>query len=165
MKYALIMLIFISYRGWSHGKEEHKPKMNQESSKVIQKKKGPIIVKKINSSYKKRIKPIFKNKCLVCHGQNKKFPWYYSLPLAKQLIDHDVKEAKKHVNMSNDFPFGGHGSPKDDLIALRKSVKKNSMPPLRYKIMHWDSSLTKKEKRVINTWITESLKLLDIPKN
>ena len=33
----------------------------------------------------------------------------------KGLLDSDVKEAKKHLDMSDDFPFDGHGSADEDL--------------------------------------------------
>ena len=64
--------------------------------------------------------------------------------------------------MSNDFPFGGHGSPENDLRSIEKSIDKDNMPPLRYKIIHWESSLTQAEREEIKRWITSSLKLLKL---
>ena len=87
-------------------------------------------------------------------------PWYAGIPGPKQLIQNDIKEAKEHMDMSNDFPFEGHGTPKDDLEALNKTVKENTMPPIQYKILHWSSSLTEDEKRTVNKWVADSLKLL-----
>ena len=71
-----------------------------------------------------------------------------------------MREAKKHMDMSNDFPFGGHGSPVDDLNALTKTIEKDDMPPMKYRVMHWDSKLTDDEIKVINNWIKESQKVL-----
>ena len=76
------------------------------------------------------MKPIFQKKCLACHGTGNTLPWYASIPGPKQLIQNDIKEAKKHMDMSQDFPFLGHGTPKDDLKALKKTIKKETMPPV-----------------------------------
>jgi len=100
----------------------------------------------IAGHYADQIKPIFQNKCLNCHGGQTVYPWYYKIPVAKQLIDSDVKEASEHIDMSRGFPFGGHGNPKDDLEAVRDAVNENSMPPFRYWILHFNLRLTQEEK-------------------
>lgn len=114
----------------------------------------------INSAYLKTVKPIFLNKCFDCHSNETTYPWYHSLPVVKQFINDDIKEAKKHMDMSNDFPFQGHGNPPDDLNALAAAIDQNSMPPFRYRVLHWDSSLNSKEREVIFHWIKKSQKLL-----
>ncbi|MBK8204899.1 MAG: heme-binding domain-containing protein, partial [Bdellovibrionales bacterium] len=72
---------------------------------------------RINELYKFNVKQIFQKKCFDCHSQNTQYPWYYKIPGAKQLIDGDIEEAKEHLDFSNDFPFGGHGAPSEDLEA------------------------------------------------
>ena len=62
--------------------------------------------------------------------------------------------------MTDDFPFSGHGSPEDDLKELSRIVKKGAMPPFRYKVMHWGASLSKDDKRAVNEWVEDSLKLI-----
>lgn len=115
-------------------------------------------MEKINAQYKKQVKKIFSIKCLACHGNDESYlPWYYALPVAKQLIDHDREEAKVHMDMSNDFPFGGHGIPQEDLAAIEQTIKKGDMPPLRYKLLHWNSGLTPEEIKIIRSWLDESL--------
>ena len=71
-----------------------------------------------------------------------------------------MKEAKVHLDFSNDFPFEGHGSPKEDLEAIAKSIKKGTMPPFRYTVMHWGSELSTDEKEAILKWADGSLQLL-----
>lgn len=116
---------------------------------------------KINEAYQKDVKGIFLQKCLTCHGASTKMPWYYSIPGVKQLMDSDVKEAKKHMDMSNDFPFVGHGNPLDDLHALDKSISKGNMPPIQYRLIHWNSSLNANEIKAIKTWIENSKKIIE----
>lgn len=114
----------------------------------------------INELYKASVKSIFKEKCFDCHSHSTLYPWYYRIPGAKQLIDSDIKEAKTHLNFSNDFPFGGHGLPFEDIIAIQDVVKNNSMPPLRYRILHQGSSLSVEDRRVILDWVRQSKALL-----
>ena len=115
---------------------------------------------KINSAYLKTVKPVFLKKCFDCHSTKTTYPWYHSLPVVKWLIADDIKEAKKHMDMSSDFPFRGHGNPLDDLNALAEAIDQNSMPPIRYKALHWNSSLNGQERELIRIWIKESQELL-----
>jgi len=76
-------------------------------------------------------------------------------------MNNDMSEAKRHIDMSYDFPFRGHGSPIDDLNALKRTIRKGDMPPVKYRIMHWNSKLTESEIREINDWIEKSQEILN----
>ena len=113
-----------------HGDEDHRDprasqqvKLDDDGFEIISSGPSKEVLAQINQIYKKEVKGIFSNKCLTCHGVNNSMPWYYSIPGAKHLMDKDMREAKEHMDMSNDFPFGGHGSPIDDLDALKKTVE------------------------------------------
>lgn len=118
------------------------------------------VLVKINLSYQKNIAPIFVEKCMNCHGDQKKLPWYYALPLVKGMMNNDIKEAKKHLHIQSGFPFKGHGSPELDLEAILNVVNKNKMPPLHYKFVHWSSGITDNEKKAVGTWVQQSQELL-----
>jgi len=135
-------------------------KVDEDGFEIISSGPSEEVLQKINSFYQETVKNIFINKCLSCHGVNTSMPWYYLLPGVKQLMDNDMKEAKKKMDMSHDFPFVGHGSPVDDLDALKRTLEKENMPPLRYKLIHWNSGLTPDETRTIENWITQSKQLL-----
>lgn len=118
-------------------------------------------LKAINKNYLNSVKAIFKRSCFDCHSSTTNFPWYSNLPGAKQLIQSDIKEAKAHMDKSEDFPFKGHGSPKEDLEAIKKAVVDGSMPPFRYRVMHPGSKLSADEIKAIQEWVDSSLKLLE----
>lgn len=107
----------------------------------------------INEHYISEVKPIFQKKCFDCHGTQTSFPWYRNLPGAKQLIQHDLEEAKEHLNMEPDFPFKSHATPVEDLDAVLDSSEKNEMPPFRYRVLHSGSSLTDEEKDKVRKWV------------
>ena len=118
------------------------------------------IFNNINSAYEKNVKPIFEAKCFACHSSAPiKYPFYYNWPIAHQIMENDTNEAKIHINMDKGFPFGGHGTPEEDLEAVAKSAMAGSMPPLRYKIMHWGSGLTAEESKIVIQWAEDGLKL------
>ena len=115
----------------------------------------------LNESYIATVKPIFKKSCFDCHSSNTNYPWYSKVPGAKQLIESDITDAKEHLDMSADFPFKGHGAPKEDLEAIRDSVNEKTMPPFRYRMMHWSSGLNDSERATILRWVEEGLAQLE----
>lgn len=117
-------------------------------------------LEQINQSYLLHVKPIFKEKCLDCHGVGREKPWYYILPGVRSLMDRDIEEAKEHMDMSKDFPFIGHGTAKDDLEAILTTIKDESMPPLQYRLIHWSSMLTFSEKKIVEQWVQQSIQSL-----
>lgn len=168
-----MMMIFTSVNVFGHGNVVHEKKevathnssMSQttrSSPKIILKKDDVknTTYKEINTLYLQNIKPIFEKKCFDCHSDTQKLPWYYKIPGIKQMIDSDIKEAKKHMNMKQDFPFISHETPLKDLESLKKIAEEGGMPPLRYIIGHWNSSLTKKEEKTMLRWTEKSITLL-----
>jgi hypothetical protein len=115
----------------------------------------------INATYESSVKPIFVKKCYNCHSTIGKFPWYYEIPGVKQVIDRDIKEALSHLDMTGGFPFDGHGSVEDDLKAIENSLRKETMPPLKYLVAHWDHSISEDEKTTVIKWINKTRGILD----
>lgn len=154
----LSALVFFPILAMAHQGHEHhheSPKPTESAEKVQQDR-----FRQINEAYEKTVKPAFQRSCFDCHSQSPRTPWYYSLPIANGMIDKDMQEAKEHLDFSDGFPFHGHGTPRSDLEAIAESIKKDEMPPTRYRLMHWGSALTDKERRSVLQWIEESLKVL-----
>jgi hypothetical protein len=164
-KKSPILLLFIvavvSVRhAFPHGPRPHEEKeMREDTEKRTPEQAtapGEPSLEAIRAAYRKEVEPIFRAKCFDCHSDQTRYPWYYRLPGAKQLIDRDIREAHKHMDMSAGFPFKGHGTPSEDLEAIAKVVSKRTMPPLRYILMHWNSRLTEEEEKAILRWAEES---------
>ncbi len=153
-KLALAIFVFLSSLTYAHQGEEHG--LNKKESKVA----SESVLSQINKKYQKEIAPIFENKCMDCHGQPKNLPWYHVLPIAKGIMNSDMKEAKKHLDMRGGFPFKGHGTPSEDLLAISDVIEKKEMPPLRYKILNWNSRIDNYEKEKISRWVEESKSLI-----
>lgn len=151
MKFLVLIFIGVAFahEGHDHGAAPADDSADQEEALVH-----------ISLAYESQIKPIFERACYNCHGGPTKYPWYYKIPGAKQLIDSDIKEAHKHLDMTGGFPFQSHATPKEDLEAIIKSINDKTMPPFEYRILHSESKLTDAEKDTIKTWATRGLELL-----
>ena len=156
---ALMLLVPLFVLG--HGTEEHTEVKKEITVKSeLEKDKNKEVFNSINQAYVESTKEIFKIKCFDCHAKITVFPWYYKIPGIKQLMDYDMKEAKKHLDMSKDFPFISHETPLKDLKSLKEVIEEDEMPPIQYVLGHWDSRLTEDEKKEVLEWIDTSLKIL-----
>lgn len=138
---------------WAHGGNHHDG-AHHEQEAVAQ--NDRIIFERINSDYVKTVRPVFETKCFACHAQGMTLPWYSKVPLIKGMIEYDVAEAKKHLDMTNDFPFKGHGGPEEDLEVIQETLKKADMPPLRYRMIHRSSALNAQELKTVQDWIDKA---------
>ncbi|MDF1875413.1 heme-binding domain-containing protein [Sulfurimonas sp. SAG-AH-194-I05] len=156
---AFLMCLIIPIGLYAHGSNTHEAPKKEK--KILTKKETNkeilTVYKEINSKYIANIKPIFEKKCFDCHATIGQLPWYYKVPGIKQLMDYDMKEAKKHLDMSKGFPFVSHETPLEDLQSLREVSDENTMPPLQYILGHWDSRLTENEKNTLGAWTQESI--------
>lgn len=158
MKAILLLQISTVVLSFSaHAHKNHVHDVKPEEKKIEEK---SVKYEEISRAYEAEIKPIFQKKCFDCHSQNPHLPWYSSIPGAKGMISSDIKEAKKHLDMTGGFPFKGHGTSEEDLQAIKDAAIKRTMPPQRYKIMHWGSSLTSDEITKVKEWADQSLSLL-----
>jgi len=142
---------------FSHGVEHHEEESSEsgtvnDSLKVLR----DSVFESIDAGFD-RLTPIFENSCFNCHTDQTDYPWYHSLPIAKQIIDDDIKDARKHVDMSNGFPFGGHAGPADDLRAIKHEVDDGDMPPFQYRMMHWHAKPSSAQVDSIDAWVDSSL--------
>ncbi|NOR58399.1 MAG: hypothetical protein GQ474_07750 [Sulfurimonas sp.] len=157
--FLTLPLVVIPVLLFSHGDNKHIQKSQVINKKDISKNEKLLkIYEVINSKYVKDIKPIFEKKCFDCHGGKTNFPWYYKIPGIKYMIDSEIKEAKKHIDMREDFPFISHEAPVKDLESLYAVSMENAMPPLLYVLEHWEARLDESEQQKIKTWTKESIK-------
>ena len=113
----------------------------------------------INSGFE-TLAPVMRKGCLDCHSDKTRYPWYHQLPIVKGIIDEDIRDARKHLDMSNGFPFKGHGKPADDLAAIKEEISEGAMPPALYRLLHWSAKPNKAEADSIISWVDRSLNMM-----
>lgn len=99
------------------------------------------------------VRPILERKCLDCHSSTGKIPFYGNFPLVKNLIQKDIQEGMERFSFDGKLEQRGENFSELDLARLEGVLYNNSMSPIRYRIMHWDSGLTAHEKTRIKQWI------------
>jgi cytochrome c peroxidase len=90
---------------------------------------------------------------LHCHGAGSALPWYHALPGIRALIDNDITRARRSVDLSHDFPFRGRGTQIDYLEEIEGVLDDGSMPPARYRLLHWGKAFNESEERIVREWL------------
>jgi hypothetical protein len=114
-------------------------------------------IETIAHNYLVDIKHIFRQACFDCHTSLTEYPWYYSLPGIKDMIDSDIEDGREHLDFSNDYPFLSHAPLTDDLRAIGRVIQDNSMPPIQYRVIHWSQALEPEQKAKVLRWVEDSL--------
>jgi cytochrome c peroxidase len=99
-------------------------------------------------------------KCSDCHTYNTKFPFYADFPIVRDLIQHDIDEGRRYFNIETEIFLkrDKNGLKIDEipiatLNRIENVVLANSMPPIQYRIIHWDKTLTANDKEVLLKWV------------
>lgn len=104
-----------------------------------------------------KVLPILEKKCVNCHTTEYKLPFYANFPIAKGIIEADIKLGLFYMNMVKELFPGDNQPPKEVALAkIEHTTLMNEMPPFRYIALHWDSILSKDEQNLILDWVRET---------
>jgi cytochrome c peroxidase len=98
-------------------------------------------------------KAVIASKCLMCHTESPSLPYYAKWPIASGVIAKDIQAGTSMINFSDLFTKQG-----GDEVGLAKSeqaIHLNTMPPSNFLALHWNGSLTAKEKETLLAWTKE----------
>jgi cytochrome c len=100
-------------------------------------------------------KSVLVTKCADCHSNETRWPVYARLAPGSWLIERDIVEARKKMNLSLWDQI-----PPDQQVALFGQMiheaKRGDMPPLQYRLLHWDSRLTSTDVASLSMMETSS---------
>jgi cytochrome c len=85
-------------------------------------------------------KKVLITKCADCHSNETRWPLYARLAPGSWLIERDIVEARKKMNLSiwEQMP----GDAQDVLIGeILHEARSGDMPPLQYRALHWGAKL------------------------
>ena len=86
-------------------------------------------------------KTVLITKCADCHSAETRWPVYSRVAPGSWLIEMDIIEARKKMNLSNWALMTDDA--KDVLVSkIILEAKTGHMPPLQYRMLHWHSKLT-----------------------
>ena len=97
------------------------------------------------------VRRVLAAKCGDCHSGNTHYPAYSFLAPVSWMIEHDVQEAREHLNLSRWQSL----SDADRISALSRiasEVNAAQMPPKRYLALHPEARLSADEQKLIYDW-------------
>jgi cytochrome c len=88
-------------------------------------------------------------KCADCHSSETRWPGYARIAPGSWLIERDIVEARKKMDLSR-----WEQMPEDRQQVLMAKIvqeaKSGDMPPLQYRLLHWDAKLSKAEVQTLS---------------
>lgn len=104
-----------------------------------------------------KVQPILAKKCVVCHAQKAKRPFYAGFPIAKSMMDTDVKAGQAWLDMPVELYRKGKVPLSEAALAkIEYALNRNSMPPGEYLALHWNHRLGAADKKELRAWIRET---------
>ena len=97
------------------------------------------------------------SRCLMCHSYDAELPIYAKIPLVRRPIYQDMDKATKEENLTAmmDSLAKGASIPLSVLNKLELVAKEGSMPPARFYLIHWGTSLTDEKRDIILRWVKQ----------
>ncbi len=87
-------------------------------------------------------KAVLVQKCADCHSNETRWPAYARIAPGSWLIERDIVEARKKMDLSRweQMPLETQ-----EVLAAKivQEAKSGDMPPLQYRLLHWDAKLSK----------------------
>src|SRR6266446_781464 len=97
------------------------------------------------------LRALVERKCGNCHSEAVEWPFYSRVAPVSWLLEHDVVEAREHMNLSRWDSYSNQD--KLDLLSrLAAKARSGEMPPARYTAIHRDSRLLLTERDSLYDW-------------
>nr|WP_081797925.1 cytochrome-c peroxidase [Acidomonas methanolica] len=98
-----------------------------------------------------------KSRCDYCHVPGTPLPFYATLPIAHQLMQHDVRQALRHFRFDPVLAAFRAGKPPsvEQLSRIEEVVEQNRMPPWSMLLMHPDAYMTEAAREAVLNWVHE----------
>ncbi|MEW6062239.1 MAG: heme-binding domain-containing protein [Bacteroidota bacterium] len=89
--------------------------------------------------------------CIDCHSNQTRWPWYAYVAPVSWLTSYDVREGRKHFNMSE---WGKYKFSKkvNILGGINSVVKEKEMPLPKYILLHPEADFSDAERDTLSSW-------------
>src|ERR1700679_3173245 len=99
------------------------------------------------------VKQILRNSCYSCHSNETKLPWFDQVVPAYWVVTSDVKEARKHLNLSEIGKLPA-AQQKGFLFEAVNFIQMGAMPLPAYLKVHPDARGTPEQLAVLRNFLT-----------
>ncbi|MGL4908240.1 MAG: cytochrome c peroxidase [Bacteroidales bacterium] len=93
--------------------------------------------------------------CASCHSHNPKLPFYSTLPIIGAQVKYDAEMGNKYFNMEAMLKSLADSTEmnKSDLAKVEFISLNGTMPPAKYYLAHWGSSITSAKRDILLAWV------------
>ena len=91
---------------------------------------------------------LLRRACYDCHSNESEWPWYSYVAPVSWLIEHDVEEAREHMNFS-EWQTWEPGKQDHKREECWEEVEEGEMPLWFYTPLHWDARLSEGDLAVV----------------
>jgi cytochrome c len=96
------------------------------------------------------LRELLECKCGNCHSEAVDWPFYSRVAPVSWLVEHDVLDAREHMNLSR---WDNSNQEKSHILSrLAAKARSGEIPPARYTAIHGDSKLLSKEQDSLYDW-------------
>jgi cytochrome c len=94
-------------------------------------------------------KAVLVKKCADCHSSETHWPAYARVAPGSWLIERDIVEARKKMDLSH---WEQMPADKQEIVIAKivEEAKSGGMPPLQYRLLHWNAQLTKTDVQALS---------------
>src|SRR6266853_2959258 len=97
------------------------------------------------------LRELVERKCGNLHSEQVEWPFYSRIAPVSWLLEHDVSEARAHLNLSRWDTYSNQDK-LNLLTRLAAKARSGEMPPARYTAIHSGSKLLSKEQDSLYEW-------------
>lgn len=103
------------------------------------------------SSVPPEVRAILASKCADCHSLQSRSPLYGRFAPASWLMERDIKKGREAMNLTlwESFPAAQQQS---FAARIAQQAKTHEMPPLQYRLIHWNTRITDADIRTMSNW-------------
>lgn len=103
------------------------------------------------------INDVMVGKCMSCHSEGYDLPFYASIPGIKGIIEKDFNDGIRAMDISAEFKIANADVPFNEaaLAKMEWAILNNTMPPMKFAMVHWGSTLSDREKKDILKWVKD----------
>jgi len=104
-----------------------------------------------NAQLPSAVGAILVEKCADCHSNQTRAPFYGRFTPIAWLLERDIVEARKAMNLSLWNTYSA--DQQQTLVAkMVQETKSREMPPVQYRVIHWNARITDTDMRLFNQW-------------
>ena len=138
--FALLLALCAASRALAHWHPYGDP---QWSSKAVPRLQYPDLPEHVRS--------VLDTKCGDCHSANVSRPWYGYYAPVSWLLERDIIQARRQLDLSK-WEVLNPDRRSQFMSEIAGQARPRQMPPLQYRVIHWDTHLTAADIATLDEW-------------